>query len=145
MRGTAALALVLASALALAACSAPAAPTPPLTPAPPAPPASTSTAGTPVASASSECRATTEAGGTEVVIEGFAFDPDPVRAGVGQPITWTNRDGAPHTATLDAMSCTTDGLGKGQSGGLVFSRAGTYGYHCRIHPDAMRGTIEISG
>jgi plastocyanin len=136
--------LVLAACLALAACSAPASPT--AAPADSPTPAASPVAASPTAPpGSGGCSSTDDTSGVAVTIEGFAFDPDPVRATVGQAITWTNRDGAPHTATLSDPACTTDGLGKGASGSLVFDRAGTFSYVCRIHPDAMRGTIEITG
>ena len=90
------------------------------------------------------CVATTEAPAVTVVIAGRAFDPGRVQGIVGQPIGWENRDAVPHTATLDEGDCTTQNLGRGDIGGLVFSSPGTYPYHCRIHSD-MTGTIEITG
>lgn len=78
-----------------------------------------------------------------MAIEGFAFSPANITAKVGQTVTFTNGDSAPHTATLDDGSCTTPNLGKGESGGLTFNAAGTYPFHCNIHPD-MKGTITVS-
>jgi plastocyanin len=58
-------------------------------------------------------------------------------------VTFTNNDSAPHTATLDEGSCTTENLNQGDSGGLTFNAAGSYPFHCAIHPD-MKGTITVS-
>jgi plastocyanin len=79
-----------------------------------------------------------------VEIKDFAYSPDPVTAKVGEPIGWTNGDSAPHTATLDDDSCGTDNINQGATGVLVFDAAGTYPYHCAIHPTQMKGTITIT-
>jgi plastocyanin len=86
-----------------------------------------------------------EAGGTADVtvdIKDFAFSPADVSASVGQSIGWTNGDSAPHTATLDDGSCDTGNLSQGATGLLVFNEAGTFPYHCNVHPN-MKGTITI--
>ena len=90
------------------------------------------------------CQPTTEPGTVQVDIAGRAFAPGRVQAAVGDVISFTNGDAVPHTATLDDGSCTTENLGQGQTGSLVFSEPGEYPFHCRIHPD-MTGTFEISG
>ena len=77
-----------------------------------------------------------------VGIENFAFAPADVTAAVGETITWTNSDSAPHTATLDDGACDTGNIAQNASAGLVFDAAGTYPYHCTIHPN-MKGTITI--
>jgi plastocyanin len=79
-----------------------------------------------------------------VEIKDFAYSPDPVTASVGDAISWTNGDSAPHTATLDDDSCGTGNLSQGATGALVFSAAGTYPYHCAVHPDQMTGTITVT-
>ncbi|HYK96174.1 MAG TPA: plastocyanin/azurin family copper-binding protein [Candidatus Dormibacteraeota bacterium] len=69
----------------------------------------------------------------------------PVSAKVGDVITWTNSDSVPHKVALDDGSCTMS-ANIGPSGGthsLVFTKAGTYPFHCAIHP-SMTGTITIS-
>jgi plastocyanin len=79
-----------------------------------------------------------------VDIKDFKFDPDPVTAAVGDVIAWTNSDSAPHTASLADGSCSTDQLGTGITGALVFNEAGTYTYQCNVHPDLIKGyTIEV--
>jgi plastocyanin len=69
----------------------------------------------------------------------------PINAKVGDVITWTNSDDVPHKVATDDGSCTM-GANIAPSGGtasLVFNKAGTYAFHCTIHP-SMKGTITIS-
>jgi plastocyanin len=89
------------------------------------------------------CAPSSSPGQVEVTIEGRAFSSSRITARVGDVISFTNRDAVPHTATLDDGSCTAEGLGKGVTGGLTFTAAGSYPFHCRIHTD-MTGTIEVT-
>jgi plastocyanin len=68
----------------------------------------------------------------------------PVNAKVGDVITWANSDGVPHKVALDDGSCAmAANIPGGGSKSLVFSKAGTYPFHCSVHP-TMKGTITIS-
>jgi plastocyanin len=80
--------------------------------------------------------------GGQIEIVEFAYDPDPVEVQVGDEVTWTNEDSAPHTATADDGSFDTDILDKGKSGTIAFEEAGTFPYFCEIHP-TMHGTVEV--
>ena len=95
----------------------------------------------PAGSAGAVCAAV-DSGAVTVDIEGNAYSPDPVTAAVGQAIQWTNADAVPHTATLDDGDCGTATIDAGATLGLVFNVAGTYAYHCTVHPE-MKGTIEV--
>ena len=77
-----------------------------------------------------------------VEIKNFAFTPATLTVKVGDKVTWTNQDSASHTATADDNSFNTGVLTTGQSGSVTFSKAGTYTYHCTIHP-GMKGTIVV--
>ena len=99
-------------------------------------------ASAPAAGGGGGCTTSSEEGAAQVGIENFTFSPGEVTAAVGETITWTNSDSAPHTATLDDDSCSTDNIAQGATAGLVFDAAGTYPYHCKIHPN-MTGTITI--
>jgi plastocyanin len=130
--------LVLVVGIALAACSSGA--TTPTS----APVASGAAASAPAAAAA--CAKATGAGTVEIEIENFAFKPEPIQAKVGDTITWTNKDDTPHSAAPDANpECATDTLQKGVAGSITYSVAGTYAYHCAIHPTQMKGTIVVSG
>jgi plastocyanin len=93
--------------------------------------------------ANGACSATTEAATVDVGMDGRAFTTSTIAAKVGDVIAFTNSDSVPHTATLDDGSCTTENLGSGETGALTFTAAGTYPFHCKIHPD-MTGTFEIT-
>ena len=78
-----------------------------------------------------------------VTIKGFAFEPANLAIAVGDSVTFTNEDGAPHTATADNGAFDTDRLDRGQSATLTFGSAGSFSYFCAFHPN-MKGSIEIS-
>jgi len=80
---------------------------------------------------------------TTVTIKEFKFSPQTVEAKVGDAITWKNDDNAPHTATMDDGSCDTDTIAAGTSATLVFTAAGTYKYHCKIHAAMKDVTVEV--
>jgi len=91
--------------------------------------------------------ATAPAGSTAaatVTIKNFAYTPQPVQAKVGDVIAWKNDDSAPHSATMDDASCDTDTISSGATAMLVFTAAGTYTYHCKVHPGQMKDvTVEV--
>jgi plastocyanin len=120
------------------ACAGATAPTPPPTQPPPSTAPST-------AAPACHTPATNEPLTTPVAvaIADRSYDPDPVRAKVGEAIQWTNEDGVPHTATVHGAGCDTGQLSRGQQAVLVFTETGTYAYHCRIH-STMLGTITIA-
>jgi plastocyanin len=75
-----------------------------------------------------------------VAIKGFAFGPKDLTVKVGQKVTWTNDDEAPHTVTGGELNSST--LAKGASFSFTASKAGTIAYICTIHP-TMKGTITV--
>ena len=77
-----------------------------------------------------------------VAISGFTFTPSSITVGVGDTVTWTNGDGVGHTATADDASFDTGTIAGGGSDSVTFAAAGTFAYHCAIHP-AMTGTITV--
>jgi hypothetical protein len=72
----------------------------------------------------------------------FAFSPASVTVNVGDTVTWTNRDNAPHNATADDGSFSTPNINDGQSASHRFTQPGTFSYICTIHPN-MHGTIRV--
>ena len=81
-----------------------------------------------------------------VVIRNFAFAPVNTIIAPGERITWQNADPVAHTATSDAAGGFDPGpIAAGATSKTVpFASAGTYAYHCTIHP-AMKGTITVQG
>jgi hypothetical protein len=62
---------------------------------------------------------------------------------VGDTITWSNQDIAPHTATASDGSFDTGTINPGKSGSHTFTKAGTFAYICSIHP-SMKGTVTVA-
>lgn len=88
------------------------------------------------------CAETTEATVVEASVGGFAWDA--VTAKIGDVVTWTNGDDAPHKLAFDDGTCTMDGsIDGGGSRSLNFSKAGTFAFHCTIHGQ-MPGSITIT-
>ena len=60
----------------------------------------------------------------------------PVSASVpnDSTITWTNKDIAPHTATVDDGSFDAGTINPGSTASAMIKGQGTVPYHCNIHP-----------
>jgi len=76
-----------------------------------------------------------------VSIAGFAFKPGKLTVAKGTRVTFSNSDGVPHTATR-AGSFDTGRISPGSAKSVRLSRAGTFAYHCSIHP-SMHGKIVV--
>jgi plastocyanin len=110
------------------------------------PPAGTTAPGTgaPTTQSASTCHvpAAGEATVVEASVAGFAWED--VTAKVGDVITWTNGDTAPHGVETDDGTCRQDPPTPGNgTASLVFDVAGTYPFICWLHP-TMTGTITIT-
>jgi plastocyanin len=79
-----------------------------------------------------------------VSIPGRSFSPASVTIAVGGTVRWTNSDRDSHTVTADSGSFDSGILAAGGTFSHTFSAAGTFAYHCEIHPD-MRGTVIVTG
>ena len=75
-----------------------------------------------------------------VEIKVMKFSPASLELAVGDTVTFTNNDGAPHTGTALDGSFDTGRLTKGQSGTVTISAAGAHDYKCAIHT-SMKGTV----
>jgi plastocyanin len=129
--------LAATALLAVAACSGSAA-----TPAPTAAPSAAPATAAP--SAAGSAPASAAGGGVDIAIKNFAFSPASADAKVGQKISWTNGDDTAHTVTFDDTANGGSGnLNNGTTFDMTFAKAGTYAYHCKIHP-SMKGTVTVS-
>jgi plastocyanin len=81
--------------------------------------------------------------GDAVTIEDFDFAPKALLVTAGTTVTWTNDDASTHTATGDDGEFDTKSLSPGDSGELTFEEAGTFTYHCEIHPTTMKAEIIV--
>jgi plastocyanin len=71
-----------------------------------------------------------------------AYNPNPVNVTVGTTIRWSNADSIVHTATADGGSFNSGNINGGGSFNFTFPTAGTFTYHCTIHPN-MVGTVVV--
>ena len=131
MRTSISIGVLLAVSVALAACSSST--------------ASPSAAPSAAASAEPSAAGGGSGGGSEaaVTIQNFAFAPADLSVKVGTKVTWTNQDSAGHTVTFDTGSDTSDTLGNGASYSQTFNTAGTFAYHCKIHP-SMKTSVTVT-
>ncbi|HEY3523978.1 MAG TPA: cupredoxin family copper-binding protein [Candidatus Limnocylindrales bacterium] len=83
-------------------------------------------------------------GGDAVTILNFSFGPDSITVAKGSTVTWTNQDDVGHTVTFDKGDDTSGTLNQGATYKEKFKTAGTFTYHCRIHP-SMTGTVIVTG
>jgi len=112
----------------------------------------------------------------DVTIQDFMFSPATVTIKAGTTVRWTNNGPSAHVVASDMgvwssgtlsppMSAAGYGMGDGMGGGMgggyggggsspggtfqfAFKQAGTYGYHCTIHPPSMYpsfiGTVTVT-
>ena len=81
-----------------------------------------------------------------VSIENFSFSPATLTIKSGTKVAWINQDSVPHQIVADSASnlsgLISGALSQGQSYSFTFTKTGTFGYHCQIHP-SMTGTIIV--
>jgi plastocyanin len=77
-----------------------------------------------------------------VSIVNFQFVPDPTNVTTSSVVTWTNNDFFTHRLGADGGSFDTMDVTQGQVATVAFPTAGTFTYHCSIHP-SMTGTIVV--
>lgn len=78
-----------------------------------------------------------------VDIKNFTFSPNPITVKAGAPITVVNEDNVTHTLSANGGAFNTGDLGGGRRDRITAASAGTYAYHCEIHP-FMTGTVRVS-
>jgi plastocyanin len=71
-----------------------------------------------------------------------AYAPNPVTIATGGSITWTNNDTTAHTATDNNGGYNSGSIAPGGQFTRTFTTAGTYAYHCTLHPN-MVGTVNV--
>src|SRR5215510_12157241 len=71
-----------------------------------------------------------------------AFAPNPVTVAVGGTVTWANNDSTTHTSTSDSGAWNSGSIVPGGTFTRTFSTAGTFTYHCSIHPNIV-GTVTV--
>jgi amicyanin len=78
-----------------------------------------------------------------IKIKDYSFIPTPITVKTGTTVTWTNEDSTDHTVASDSgTEINSPSLSQGQSYSHTFNTAGTYTYHCGVHP-IMKATIIV--
>lgn len=77
-----------------------------------------------------------------VTIQNFSFQPGTMQIPVGATVTWTNKDSTTHTSTSDTGVWDSGNISTNSSFSFTFNQAGTFTYHCKIHPN-MTGSIVV--
>jgi plastocyanin len=74
---------------------------------------------------------------------GGAYNPNSAKAKVGDTVQWTwTDDSAQHSVTSDDGKFDSGLQGKGSTFDQKFTSAGTYKYHCSVHPQ-MLGQVTV--
>jgi len=97
--------------------------------------------------AASSTDAAGASGTVPVVMKSLEFSPLTVHARVGQTVTWTNDDEAPHNVTYVSgpqFSSSKRRMVIGQRFSVHLTGAGTIHYICTLHP-WMRASVIVSG
>jgi plastocyanin len=74
----------------------------------------------------------------------WCFSPNPIQITAGSTVTWTNATGPTHTSTSNTGAWNTGNIAAGGTSAAVsFPTAGTFTYHCAIHP-SMTGSVIVA-
>jgi plastocyanin len=79
----------------------------------------------------------------KVKIVSFAFKPATVNISTGDVVVWKNAAGISHTSTSDTGKWDSGIIAPGTTFKKRFKKAGTFAYHCSIHPQ-MTGSVVVS-
>src|SRR5262245_31356246 len=71
-----------------------------------------------------------------------AYNPGEIAVAVGSTVTWVNTDTVSHTSTSDASQFDSGIIAPGGQFSSNFTAAGTFPYHCAIHP-GMIGRVVV--
>lgn len=78
----------------------------------------------------------------------YFFQPSSITITAGSIVVWVDNSDAPHTVTSDpgAPSAfnTSQNVTQNKTFALQFNQAGTYHYHCNIHPTTMKAVVNVT-
>jgi plastocyanin len=83
-----------------------------------------------------------KAGSATVTVANMTFSPFSVTVGLGSSVTWSFADSVAHTTTSDQGFWNSGVKPSGTSYTRVFGSAGSFAYHCNIHPE-MHGEVRV--
>jgi len=99
-------------------------------------------------SSSSTTAPTTNTGTPVSIVSGSstltttAYSPNPVTVAVGGTVTWKNNDSVTHNSVATNGAWNSGNIAPGGSFSMTFPSAGSFPYHCSIHP-GMVGTVTV--
>jgi amicyanin len=80
----------------------------------------------------------------EVNIADMVFSPANITVKKGTTVTWTNNDSVGHNVIADSGNGPNSQiLQKGQTYSFTYDTAGSFSYHCGVHP-SMKGTVTVT-
>src|SRR5437762_644830 len=84
------------------------------------------------------------AGATVVFIRSFAFAPATIHVKAGGSVAWVNCEptNIQHTSTSDGSAWNSQLLAPNADFVRTFTTAGTFPYHCAVHP-SMKATVIV--
>ncbi len=80
-----------------------------------------------------------------IVIKQMHFDPQSLSVKVDDTVQWKNEDIFTHTVTANDATFDSGPIAPGQSWSRKFNTPGTFGYHCRPHPNMTAQLSVVSG
>jgi plastocyanin len=84
----------------------------------------------------------TEESTVSAAVVDFSYQPARLTVRRGTKVVWNNRGQVIHTVTAEDGSFDTGEIDSGATGTIIFSRPGTYRYHCTPHP-FMKGVVIV--
>lgn len=82
--------------------------------------------------------------GPEVEVKEISFRPTRISVRVGAEVAWAFEDKTAHNVTSDDGSFRSENLTEGVFLHR-FEKPGSFTYMCTIHPDRMKGTVDVRG
>jgi amicyanin len=78
-----------------------------------------------------------------VSISNFTFGPSALTIKAGTTVTWVNQDDVPHALLAVDKSFRSKVLDTDERFSFTFTKPGTYGYFCTLHPH-MTGKVVVT-
>jgi plastocyanin len=82
-----------------------------------------------------------------ITAKDFSFDTSTIDATAGEAVevTLVNKDSTTHSFTSDDLNVDVEAEGGAQANTtFTADKAGSYEFHCKFHPDTMKGTIKVT-
>ncbi len=85
----------------------------------------------------------TPPGPNEIVVSSMAFAPSLLTVQAGTTVKWRFDDVTSHIIVTDDRTINSGTRASPGEFDLTFDKPGTFNYYCAIHPEQMRGQIEV--